>query len=250
MQHQRIVNASALVAALLVLGRTALLGVAEPLPWMAEVGAVVYDLGLAWVTAWAFQLLVIVIPSERERAQVNELIAPRLDQLIRLGMQLADVVAHEASSRPDSLVDGPSLNKVCASVSLSSDAPGWATDWGGLLRHLSGRAERVRASLRPFYPRFPPELLQALEEEDQAMEEIVRLERFVRTFGATDIKRLESPIFRWLRSIEMVRSIRSKQIAPRRPLPERSVLDAGKVHVPMDDFIKQREDLERSFRAD
>jgi hypothetical protein len=49
--HQRIVNGSALVAALLVVARTALLGVTEPLPWMSELREVVYDFGLAWVTA-------------------------------------------------------------------------------------------------------------------------------------------------------------------------------------------------------
>jgi hypothetical protein len=38
---------------------------------------------------------VIVIPAERERRQFNDLMAPRLDHLIYLGMQLADVVARE-----------------------------------------------------------------------------------------------------------------------------------------------------------
>jgi hypothetical protein len=249
-QHQRIVNASAFVATLFVAGRTALLGVDEPMPWMSEVGQVVYDLGLAWVTAWAFQLLVIVVPAERERRQFNELMAPRLDHLIYLGMQLADAVAQQVGRVPGPLVDGTSINRVCAGVALTTDAPGWATDWGGVLRHLASRAEHVRANLRPFYPRLPPELLLALEEEDQAMDEIVRMEKFGRAFDAPDMKRLEAPLLRWLTSIDMVRDIRARRIAPKRPLPERSVLDAGMLHIPMDDAIKQHEDLKRSTKAD
>jgi hypothetical protein len=249
-QHQRIVNGSALVAALFVVGRTALLGVVEPLPWMAEVGEVLYDLGLAWVTAWAFQLLVIVIPAERERQQFDELLAPRLDHLIVLGMQLADVVAQQLGREPGPLVDGTSINKVCTGVSLKADAPGWASNWGGVLRHIAGRAEHIRANLRPFYPRLPPELLQALEEEEQAMDEIARMERLGRAFNSPDMKRLEGPLFRWLTSIEMVRDVRARLVAANRPLPKRSVLDAGMLHVPVDDFIRQREDLARLFKTD
>lgn len=217
---------------------------------MAELGEVAYDLGLAWLTAWAFQLLVIVMPAERERKRLEAVVAPRLDHLIDLGTELADAVANQAGTRPGPLVVGDAITTVCAGTGLSAEAPGWATNWGGLLRHLSGRAAEVRASLRPFYPRLPPELLEALEEEDQAMESIARMERFGRTFNATDMKRLESPIFRWLTSVEMVRELRSSTIAPDRPLPARSALEAGMVHVPMDDFIKQREELERSLGLD
>jgi hypothetical protein len=56
---------------------------------MAEVGEVFYDLSIAWFTAWAFQLLVIVVPAERERKRFNALMAPRIDRFIALGMDWA-----------------------------------------------------------------------------------------------------------------------------------------------------------------
>ncbi|MDX6299606.1 MAG: hypothetical protein QOF53_820 [Nocardioidaceae bacterium] len=76
------------------------------------------------------------------------------------------------------------------------------------------------------------------------MDEISRMERLSRAFHASDMSRLERPVFRWLTSIEMVRDIRAHQIAPERPVPKHSPLEAGMVHVPLDDFIKQREGLE------
>lgn len=251
MQHQHMVNVSALIAGMIVVGRIALLGVDEPFPWMAEAGEVLYDLGLAWVTAWAFQLLVIVVPAERERRQFNDVIASRLDHLIHLGMQLSDAVLLEAGQQAGPFtVDGAALTKICNRVSLSSDAPGWASDWGGLLRHLAGRAERVRGNLRPFYSRLPSELLEALEQEEQAMDEIERMERFGRAFSASNMQRLDAPIFRWLTSIDMMRTVRAQQVAPERPLPESSPLDSEMVHVPMDDFIKQREEMNEWLKED
>ncbi len=251
-RHQRVVNGSAVVAAVVAGSRTALLSVPEPLPWMAELGEVFYDLSLAWVTAWAFQLLVIVLPAERERERFQALVAPRLDRLIVLGMDLSDAIHAQAKAPVDDefSVDGALVKSVCETVSLKEDVPNWLGDWGTVLRHLGGLAEKYRASLRPFYARLPADVLEVLEQEELAMDEILRMERFSRAFEAPNLKRLEVSMFRWLSSLHMLYGIRSGAFAPEVAVPTRSPLDQGRVKVPLDDVIRQHENMKKFLQSD
>lgn len=247
-RHQRLLNASGAIAALVTIARTVLLAWPEPYRWMAEVGELLYDLGLAWAAAWAFQLLVVVLPAERERGRFNELIAPRLDRLIGIGMEMAEAVAKQAGTPPLAhfAVDASSLKKTCGETSLHDGVPGWQGEWGSILRHWGSLSASARDALRPFYTRLTPEVLEALWEEELAMAEILRMERFARAFDAPDMSRLESPLFKWLTSIDMLVEERKTSIARDLPTPKRSALDAGTM-VPMDDFIGQHEQFKRSL---
>lgn len=151
---------------------------------MAEFGEVFYDLSLAWVTAWAFQFLVIVLPAGR-RKRFQELVAPRLDRLIVLGMHLNDAIYAKAKApvERDFSVDAALIESVCQSTALSDDMPNWLGDWGTVLRHLGGLADKLRASLRPFYAKLPADVLEALDQEELAMDELMRMERFSRVTG-------------------------------------------------------------------
>lgn len=251
-RHQRFVNISAGAAALVVVIRTALLSVPEPLPWMAEWGALLYDLCLAWATAWAFQFLVIVAPLERQRAEFEKLIAPRVDRLIALGMELNDAVRLEAEvpSPGDFDLDAAVVSKVCTEVYLESEVPGWDGTWERVLRHLDQNAQRVRSNLRPFYSQLTPVLLEALEEEESSMETIRREISLIKTFRSDDLKRLDSPVFKWLTSISMLRTIRSTSLAPNVPMPKRSALNSGRILVPFDDFISQYDEFMKSVHDD
>jgi hypothetical protein len=142
-------------------------------------------------------------------------------------------------------VDREAIGTVCKSVSLRDETPGWMGDWGTVLRHLGARAEGCRADMRPFYARLTAELLTAFEQEELAMDEILRLERFSRAFDAPDLSRLEDALFRWLTSVHMLYSLRSGAIAPDIETPQPSPLDSGKVHIPMADLIRQHEELKK-----
>jgi hypothetical protein len=250
-RHQRLVNGSA-GAAVMAGSRTALLAVPEPLPWMAELGEVFYDLSLAWVTAWAFQFLVIVLPAERERRRFQELVAPRLDRLIVLGMDLNDAIYAKAKApiEGDFSVDAALIKSVCRSTALSDDMPNWLGEWGIVLRHLGGLADKFRASLRPFYAKLPADVLEALDQEELAMDELMRMERFCRVTEAPDMSRLEGSVFRWLSSLHMLHSIRTSAVAPSVAAPKRSQLSHGSVKVPLDDFIRQHEGLKEFLKRD
>lgn len=251
-RHQRLVNASGAIAASFALARTVLLAWPEPYPWMFEAGELFYDLGLAWAAAWAFQFLVVILPAERERERFNALIAPRVDRLVVVGVELSTAIAKQAGKSPSVqfVLDVEALKDVCGTAGVQDEVSGWDGSWGSILRHWGSLAERSREALRPFYTRLIPEVLEALREEELAMEEILRMERFARTFDAPDMSRLEGPLFKWLTSIEMLVDERRKSLAPELPLPEQSALDTATIKVPLDDFIRQHEDFKKSLEPE
>jgi hypothetical protein len=216
---------------------------------MSEAGELVYDLGLAWAAAWAFQLLVVVLPAERERERFNALIAPRVDRLIKIGMELAEAVAKQSGKTPSKQfsLDAEALKETCRAARLNDKVPGWDGAWGSIFRHWGGLSSSASDALRPFYMRLTPELLEALKEEELAMDEILRMERFARAFDAPDMSRLEGALFKWLTSIDMLVEERNSTLARELPLPEYSAIDAAMIKVPMDDFIRQHEDFKRSL---
>lgn len=251
-RHQRLVNVSAGVAGSIVIARTLLLAWPEYWPWMSEAGDLLYDLGIAWVTAWAFQLLVIVMPAERERKRFNDLIAPRVDRLIRLGMETVLIFDRQHGKRPQSSYsfDPETLQWVCENVALRDPAPGWEGSLGTVLRHLGNRAQIARATLIPFYSRLTPELLDALEQEELAMEQILQMERFTSATHASNMTQLETPLFRWFTSINMLCALRAASLAPELPLPKQSAIDIAMVRVPMDEFVRQQERTRESFEPE
>lgn len=251
-RHQRLVNSSGAIAAFIALSQTVLRAWPEPYLWMSEAGELLYDFGLAWAAAWAFQLLVVVLPAERERQRFNLLIAPRVDRLIGIGMELAEAIAKQAGKTPSAhfALDVEALKHVCGAVSLDDDVQGWDGAWSSILRHWGTLSASARDALRPFYTRLTPDVLEALREEELAMDEILRMERFARAFDAPDMSRLEGPLFRWLTSIHMLVAERNESLARELPLPEHSALDAARIKVPIDDFIRQREEFKRSLEPE
>lgn len=128
--------------------------------------------------------------------------------------------------------------------------PNWLGTWGLVLRHLGALAEKYRSSLRPFFGKLPAEVLEALDQEELALDEILRMERFSRAFAAQDMSRPEGPIFRWLSSLHMLHSIRSSAFATNVDVPKHSALAQGRVKVPMDDLIRQHENLKEFLKND
>lgn len=188
------------------------------------------------------------MPAERER--FHALIAPRVDRLIEIGIEVAAAVAKQAGKTPSAhfAFDSGALREVCGAVSVDDEVPGWDGTWGSLLRHWGSLAASARDALRPFYTKLTPELLEALREEELAMDAVLRTERLARAFKAPDMSRLDAPLFDWLTSVDMLVSERKESIAPQMPLPEHSALDAATIKVPMDDFIRQHKDFKNSLK--
>ena len=77
------------------------------------------------------------------------------------------------------------------------------------------------------------------------MDQVLRMERFGRAAGIQTMSRLEDPLSRWLTSIDIVREFRLRRIAPARPLPKLSALEEGQVHVPIDEVVRQFEEMKQ-----
>jgi hypothetical protein len=184
--------------------------------------------------------------------EFNALITPRVDRLISLGREIIVAVAGQRGTGPQAgfAFDAADIKVVCDTVSLRDDAPGWDGTWSTVLRHLGNRAASIPAALRPFYSRLTPDLLEALEQEELAMDEVLLMERFGRAFNAPNLKLLEEPLIRWLTNVHRLSILRSSSLAPELPLPEQSALETEMVKVPMDDFIRQYEECQRRLKAD
>lgn len=260
-RHQRLVNVSAIVAGVVVVARTVGLFWSEPWFWMAEAGELAYDIGLAWLTAWAFQLLVIVIPAERERRHLEQPVARRVNRLIDVGMRLEEAITRQLGKtpKPKFTFDSADLQAVCESTPLTGEVPGWFGDWGTLLDSIAAAAERNRGALRPFYPRLSPDLITALEEEDLAMEALARTIEFLRiqmhhppAGGApSSMKRLTDPLSKWLTSIDMLVTVRASSLARELPLPERTAASsAGSFRIPMEQYPRWQEHLGHDYEQE
>ena len=75
---QRLVSCLLLVATACVVARQALLSVHQAFSGGAEIGEVVYDLGIGYIAAWIFNVLVVILP----RLHDKKLIMPGASKLI------------------------------------------------------------------------------------------------------------------------------------------------------------------------
>ncbi len=161
--HQRPTNVLMVVAAVVAVSRTVLLAVPEPLPWLAEAGEFLYDLAVAYATAWTFQLLVISMPAQQRQDAFERIVAPRVDALAANGQDLGRAIRSQEESQAALLPAISGVSKALAATSPDQEAPGWAITWLELIRHLVSGAAASRHALRPFYPRMSEELLALLE---------------------------------------------------------------------------------------
>lgn len=249
--HEKTINILGVISVLVAVGRTFGLQWTEPLPWMSEAGELAYDASLAWATAWAFQLLVIVVPAEKERRRFDNIVAPRLDALIDLGLDLEASLEKKASkdgqSRAGLAVDVEVIAKACHLASLSEEASGWDLTWGELLEHIGDQAEDARSALRPFYPRFSLDVLEALEAEEVAMKHLLTAARVAPATHAGAMKRIATEVFVWLSSVHMILAVREQAVATWRPVPHKQPVVEGYVRTPLDKFLTERTSINEAL---
>ena len=95
MRSQPTVALIAITASAVTVTRQALLNVTEIVPFGAEAGELLYDLGLATLAAWIFNLFVVVLPRSRDQ---EALYASLIDDLNGLADSAMTVLREFASS--------------------------------------------------------------------------------------------------------------------------------------------------------
>lgn len=92
-RRTRLVDSVAAAAVAVVVGRQSLTGVPEPLPWMAEAGELFYGGGMAMVTGWILNELLVAQPRRRDQAAVFEAVGPNVQTLGGGGRSIAATLA-------------------------------------------------------------------------------------------------------------------------------------------------------------
>ncbi|MEU0093872.1 hypothetical protein [Kribbella sp. NPDC006257] len=231
-------------AVVFVVLRTWLLHTPEVFSYGSEISEVVYDACLAYATAWLFQWLVIVRPEGRERERLHEVIAPRIDHVVKLGIELGSVIRTQGGLAPAFPVPRPEVESILTATNPRDDAPGWLADWHQVLDELSAEAAVQRSALKPFYAKLDHRLLTLLELEEARMALLARVGRASAVVTWESMERFVAPVADWLDAAEALRQYRITDLAPKRPTPE---LDSSRFEfqrVPISEMAKMRRDID------
>jgi hypothetical protein len=182
---QRLVSCLLLVAVACVAARQSLLSVHQAFPGGAEVGEVVYDLGIGYIVAWIFYVLVVVQPRLHDR----ELIMPGAGKLIKRMCALGLRAVTELSLEPDKFLDLADAgqrgqfelklrniqNADISSVEVYGREGFQRLNWHEWAVDRSIRAANAYQLLVPFFPFFESELVQLIN--DVALSDFVTMHR-------------------------------------------------------------------------
>jgi hypothetical protein len=171
---QRLVSWLLLAAAACVAARQALLSVHEAFPGGAEIGEVVYGLGIGYVVAWIFNVFVVILP----RLHDSKLIMPGARKLIvRMcspGLRAVTQLYLEPEKFQD-LTDAGQLGQFklrlgnihradTSSVEVYGPEGSKRLNWQEWAVDRSIRATKAYQSLVPFFPFFESKLVQLINE--------------------------------------------------------------------------------------
>jgi len=158
----RLINVVAALAAIVIGLRTILLDVPQVFPGGAKIGAVAYDLSLAYLGAWIFNYLVIVLPRQSDRRLIFRRCDPLIAQYATSARAALAPMFQEANENPEpQQPDAAALHRVCGKINPNDQAPlivGGSPgspvygNWISWLKFQMVRAEARRASLDPYFP--------------------------------------------------------------------------------------------------
>lgn len=159
---RRLIDVGAVIAAIIVVARTALIDVPQVLPGGAKIGTVAWELSLAYLGAWIFNLLVIVLPRRSDRRLIYRRCDPLIAQYAGSGRAILIPMFAEAHEIPEpQQPDAAALHRVCDKTNPNDNAPlitgggpgNWSyANWLGLLKYEMSRADARQKSLEPFFP--------------------------------------------------------------------------------------------------
>jgi hypothetical protein len=243
-RHVTSINLLMIAAVVFVLVRTWLLHTPETFSYGSEIGEVAYDACLAYATAWLFQWLVIARPEKHRRERLHDLIAPRIDHIIELGIELGTVIRAQRGETPTFPVDSSEVLSTLTVTDPREDAPGWMADWHRVVADLSETAAIQRAALKPFYAQLDPKVLALLELEEARMALLTRVGRVSAEVEWDQMKNLVTPVTDWLESVEALRQHRISHLAPKRPVPVPNPKRADFQRVPIGQLEAMRREIE------
>lgn len=186
---QRLISFLLVVAAACVVAREALLSVHQAFSGGAEIGEVVYDLGIGYIVAWIFNVFVVILPRLHDR----KLIMPGAGKLIMRmcapGLRAVTMLNLEPDKFRD-LTDatqrgqfGLKLRNIQRSDESSVEVYGpggmQPLNWHEWMVDRSIRTANAYQLLVPFFPLFESELIQLIN--DVALSDFVTMYR--RTAG-------------------------------------------------------------------
>ena len=180
---------------------------------MAATGELLYDLMLAIVAGWIFHFVVVVIPEDQERRQLDEVAAIRVDNMLRHGYTLARPLARVARLHPYKWpLTEKEVEHACAKAQTPEAAPpGWGGTWNSLLRYLHRVTEVQRSTLRPLYGRLDVELVRLLDAEELAF---THVHHFAKrdSLGGSQFTAYAPYLSAWMATIEDLRNYREAEM--------------------------------------
>ena len=186
---QRLISCLLLVAAACVAARQALLSVPQAFPGGAEIGEVVYDLGIGYIVAWIFNVFVVILPRLHDRKLImpgagkliNRMCAPGLSAVALLNLEsdkLRDLMDPGQRGQFD-LKLGNIQRADTSSVEVYGPDGFQPLNWHEWAVDRSIRTANAYQLLVPFFPFFESELVQLIN--DVAFSDFVTMYR--RTAG-------------------------------------------------------------------
>lgn len=170
LERQRFVTALFVLAVIFVIVHAALLSVPEMFSGGAALGNVIYDLAIAYVGAWAFNLLVVILPRLRDRERVLEGAGPAIERLCALGLRTITELGLMPGEFKN-LTDSNQVNlfslrlqdlSLAEESSLATFGPDGlrAASWQEWTVHKAVKAGDLYQSLIPYFPYLESELIQ------------------------------------------------------------------------------------------
>lgn len=93
---QRLISCLLLVAVACVVARQALLSVNEAFPGGAEIGEVVYDLGIGYIAAWIFNVFVVILPRLHDKKMIMPGESKLIDRICAPGLRAVPLLYLES----------------------------------------------------------------------------------------------------------------------------------------------------------
>ncbi len=174
LRKQPTVTGLFVASVLFVVARTAFLSVPELFPGAAQIGEVVFELAIAYIGAWIFNLLVVVLPQLRSRTRVLAAVGRVIAKLAEVGLAMPTDLARGAQV-PASETFPPSkdwLTRTGRQLSLGGPSPLQVPDgvrmrratWQEWIHDAVTRVESLNSSLVPYLPFLEVELISLVNE--------------------------------------------------------------------------------------
>lgn len=225
-----------------VILRTSLLLTPEVFPLGSEIGELVYDLSIAYATAWFFQWLVISRPARQRRRRLNQIVARRLDKTLDLGLEVGSRLTLAAGLGAKEFPYDPNVvRSACKSLDPTSEPPDWGVDWHGMLADVIASADHNRAGLRSFYASVDESTLALLEDEEERALVLARTVAASEALHWATMENWARPLNNWLDTLNALMNHRISHLAPEHPAPRLSVTRGSFVRVPLRRVVEMRD---------